>query len=39
MPIARAFAKKEELNDEQTFPAHQKADAILSANVMCHIPV
>jgi len=31
--------KKEELNDEQTFPTHQKADAILSANVMCHIPV
>ena len=39
MPIANAFAKKEELNDEHTFPTHQKADAILSANVMCHIPV
>ncbi len=34
IPIANAFAKKEELNDDHTFPTHQKAVAILSANVM-----
>ncbi len=32
MPIANAFAKKGELNDEYTSPTNQKADAILSAN-------
>ena len=39
MPIANAFAKKGELNDEYTSPTNQKADAILSANGIWHIPI
>ena len=31
--------KKEELNDEHTFPTNQKADAIFSADGGCHIQV